>query len=103
MRGGTVPPVVGELVLAFLDAHLGALHHGDHDVGVCPAQLPLLPDQSRDVVTNHARADQRKRLNRKLTEVPGTRKSGRLNEKRKEWGYLLWNSVGTRIIGELID
>ena len=57
-------------MLALFDAHLGALHHGHHDIRVGAAQLPLTPDQSRYIVTNNAGADQGESLDGKLTEIP---------------------------------
>ena len=64
---GAVPLVVVELFLALGDADLGAPDHRHHHVRVRPAQLPLASDQTRDVITDDASADQRQRLHRQLT------------------------------------
>ena len=55
-QGRAVPPAVAELVLALIDAQLGALADDDDGVGATLAEGSLTGGQSRDLVADDVRA-----------------------------------------------
>lgn len=55
-QGRAVPPAIPELVLAFVDAQLGALADDDDGVGPRLTEGPLTGRQSRDLVADDVRA-----------------------------------------------
>lgn len=58
-----------ELALAFLDAHLGPLPETDHHPRVHPTEAALATGESRNVITQHPRANG---MERQLTDKPKT-------------------------------
>lgn len=69
IESAAVPAMEPELALAFLDAHLGPLPETDHHPRVHPTEAALATGESRNVITQHPRANG---MERQLTDKPKT-------------------------------